>query len=217
LVTLFFTFIFETFLWKRIAMSIFELLQSTGSAIIRSGIAVHNDTDIPLLVVLSQLTPLHWSSEPVLPGETWNNENHLGIGKVWFHITVIPFREDLVPTQGGVAAGITAWSVGIVATSVLVTASGPIGGALFTLLARFNGGTNLIPPYQAHIAGARKSGVYADGKTFTVIRTTEGGRICLSFKEETASTNSSANTPSNNLQEHLSASSTSSSMIVSQT
>ena len=166
-------------------MSFFELIQSTGSAILRSGISVHNDTDIPLLVVLSQLTPLHWSSEPVLPGETWNNENHLGVGKVWFHITVIPWDKDVVPTQGGVAAGITAWSVGIIATSVLVTASGPIGGALFTLFARLNSSTNQVPLYQAHIAGARKSDVYADGKTFTVIRANEGGRMTLSFKEDT--------------------------------
>jgi hypothetical protein len=66
----------------------FELIRSTGLAIIRSGISVYNDTDVPLLVVLQQLTPLHWSSEPVLPGETWNKNNQLNIGKVWFNVTV---------------------------------------------------------------------------------------------------------------------------------
>lgn len=69
-----------------------------------SGIAVKNETEVPLLVVCSQLTPLHWgkgesderphtrsahgptiASRPpptVLPGATWNEHNELGMGKV---------------------------------------------------------------------------------------------------------------------------------------
>jgi hypothetical protein len=69
----------------------------------RAGIAVRNDTDVPLLVVLSQLTPLHWSSEPVQPGATWNAGNHVGVGKVWFTVSVAQWDEAAVPTKAGVA------------------------------------------------------------------------------------------------------------------
>ena len=69
----------------------------------RTGIAVRNDSDVPLLVVLSQLTPLHWSSEPVLPGATWNANNHVGVGKVWFTVSVAQWNEANVPTKAGVA------------------------------------------------------------------------------------------------------------------
>ena len=195
----------------------FELIRSTGLAIIRSGISVYNDTDVPLLIVLQQLTPLHWSSEPVLPGETWNLNNHLKIGKVWFNVTVIVWDKDLVPTKVGVAAGITAWSVGIVATSVLVAASGPLGGTVLFGLAKFNSGRNLTPMYHSAIPGARKYSVYADGKTLTVIRTTEGGRSCLTFKEDTPTNSSSTNMSSANMSSTMSGSSesTSSSTIVS--
>jgi hypothetical protein len=172
---------------------------------------------IPLLVVLQQLTPLHWSSEPVLPGETWNKNNQLNIGKVWFNVTVTVWDKNLVPTEVGVAAGITAWSVGIVATSVLVAASGPLGGTVLFGLAKFNSGRNLVPMYHSEIPGARKYSVYADGKTLTVIRTTEGGRSCLAFKEDTSINSSSATMSSTTMSSTMSGSSesTSSSTIVS--
>jgi hypothetical protein len=43
------------------------------------GISVVNETPVPLLVICSQLTPLHWGK--VEPGATWNPDNVLGMGR----------------------------------------------------------------------------------------------------------------------------------------
>lgn len=45
-----------------------------------AGIAVKNNSEVPLLVIVSQLTPLYWGK--VEPGQIWNIHNHLGMGKV---------------------------------------------------------------------------------------------------------------------------------------
>ena len=79
----------------------------------KKGISVKNESGLPLLVVCSHLTPLHWGR--VEPGATFNVDNkECNMGRVWFTVTVTPFHEGLVPTKAGVAAEIA----GIVATSV---------------------------------------------------------------------------------------------------
>jgi len=47
---------------------------------VRSGIALKNESTVPLLVICSQLTPLHWGR--VEPGETFNVGNALNMGRV---------------------------------------------------------------------------------------------------------------------------------------
>ena len=64
----------------------FAALSQAVSYAMVSGIKVRNETAVPLLVVCSQLTPLHWGR--VLPGETWNESNTQKMGKVWFTVTV---------------------------------------------------------------------------------------------------------------------------------
>jgi hypothetical protein len=79
------------------------------------GIAIHNKTDIPILVICSQLTPLHWGK--VLPGETWNVDNATcHMGRVWFTVSVSVYDEKNVPTREGVAARIVA----LAATSIIL-------------------------------------------------------------------------------------------------
>eukprot|EP00038_Savillea_parva_P002867 m.118553 g.118553 ORF g.118553 m.118553 type:complete len:75 (-) comp10984_c0_seq3:95-319(-) len=45
-----------------------------------AGISVRNESDLPILVVCSQLSPLHWGRCD--PGETWNAKNQQRMGKV---------------------------------------------------------------------------------------------------------------------------------------
>jgi len=56
-----------------------------------AGLSVRNESEVPILVIASQLTPLHWGK--CLPGETWNAANEQKMGKVsrifvhWNHFT----------------------------------------------------------------------------------------------------------------------------------
>ena len=74
--------------FKKAAQSISDSAKSAGDAItdtaksagevIAPGIYVYNDTTIPILCVLSQLSPLHWSR--IEPGE----KKHIACGRVFF-------------------------------------------------------------------------------------------------------------------------------------
>ena len=80
------------------------------------GVSIRNNSEIDLLVILSQVGPLYWNTEPLKPGETW----HRDTGKVWFTVAVLPFEETLVPTTGGTVAKA---AVKTVAGAALVPAS----------------------------------------------------------------------------------------------
>ena len=72
-----------------------------------AGISIKNNTEIPLLVICSQLTPLHWGK--VLPGETFNlNNATCHMGRVWFTVSVSVYEEKNVPSQSGVVARVVA-------------------------------------------------------------------------------------------------------------
>ena len=60
----------------------FAALGQAMSNLATAGIAVKNESSVPILVICSQLTPLHWSDVKVMPGETWNVGNKHGMGKV---------------------------------------------------------------------------------------------------------------------------------------
>ena len=74
-----------------------------------SGISVLNDTEFPLLIVASQLTPLHWGR--VEPGETWNPNNVKGMGRVWFTMSTSLYDQTKEPTIGEVAGRIAVISL----------------------------------------------------------------------------------------------------------
>ena len=57
-------------------------VSTAASNALVAGIAVKNESSIPLLVIVSQLTPLYWTTQKLMPGETWNAGNHMGMGKV---------------------------------------------------------------------------------------------------------------------------------------
>ena len=114
-----------------------------------AGISVRNESDVPLLVVCSQLTPLHWGK--CLPGETWNAKNEQKMGKVWFTVSVGVYDHTQEPDGAKVAlriATITAATVlsgGLVGVGVVGTAS-----ALTSTM------------------GVKKDGVYADCRCLVV-------------------------------------------------
>ena len=130
------------------------------------GIQVKNETAVPLLVILSQLTPLHW--ERVDPGQVFNLGNRLGVGRVWFTVSVSLYDERNVPTMAGVGVQLVAVS------AAFFTPLGPVGAALF-------GTASAV----ASVRGVIKTGVYADGKLLTVrgMADSRGDAYLLHFAE----------------------------------
>ena len=59
-------------------------------------ICLHNQTAIPLVYIISQLSPLYWGV--IQPGE-WVQRR---TGPFWFTVTTLPYCEDNVPTTCGV-------------------------------------------------------------------------------------------------------------------
>ena len=116
---------------------------------VRSGISVKNESPIPVLVICSELTPLHWGK--IEPGETWNSQNVLHMGKVWFTVSVSVYDEKNVPTVGAVVASILA----LTARFVLIS-----GSAVFIAAATAAGIYS--------VRGVSMTGVYSDGKTLVV-------------------------------------------------
>ena len=54
-----------------------------------------------------------------MPGETWNVGNHLGMGKVWFTVSVSMWDERNVPTIVGTAVNLLAITATFVAPVAL--------------------------------------------------------------------------------------------------
>jgi hypothetical protein len=131
-----------------------NFLKSVGKTM-SPGINVRNETEIPLLFVLSQLSPLHWTR--VEPGET----QHIDCGRVWFTISTEPYDESTEPTAAGVALRIAA------ITTVTVLTGGILGVGVV-------GGISAITSYK----GLKQDGVYADGKTIVIgVNVVEGSSI----------------------------------------
>jgi hypothetical protein len=141
--------------------------QAVSNAMV-SGIKVRNETAVPLLVVCSQLTPLHWGR--VLPGETWNEGNPQKMGKVWFTVTVSAYTAKEEPTAASVAASIAAMTVAT--PLILLTAGFGTVGALAVggYLAEKTKSTNssFSEELSFSVVGTRKDGVYSDGSTLFV-------------------------------------------------
>ena len=84
----------------------------------RNGISVRNDTNTPLLVVFSQITPLHWGR--VEPGAIFNYENRdCNMGRVWFTVHVTPWNSDDEPTLAGVTASIAGIAIAVVGVAAI--------------------------------------------------------------------------------------------------
>lgn len=116
------------------------------------GLVIRNESEAKILVVLSQLTPLHW--EAINPGDTIR----MKCGRVFFTVSAEIFDEKKVPKKSEVAARIA----GIAASTTVSALTGPIGlvagaAAGLTLSGTLSGITS--------VKEASINGVYADGKT----------------------------------------------------
>ena len=109
------------------------------------GITIRNDSPLPILIVLSQLSPLHWSR--VEAGETIT----IDCGRVYFTASCEVYNGSTVPTAVGVAARI------LTISTVTVLTGGLLG---IGVVGAISGITSS--------KGTKMDGVLADGRTLVV-------------------------------------------------
>ena len=63
-------------------------------------VCVANESEIPVVVVVSQAGPLYWTA--LQPGQSWTQKT----GKVWFTLEVYPFTGNNKPTKLGAAVSV---------------------------------------------------------------------------------------------------------------
>ncbi len=85
------------------------------------GLYVRNESVVPILFVLSQLTPLHWLK--IEPGET----KHIKCGRVFFTASTEMFNPETQPTRVGVALRIAAITA-VTAFAGTIVGVGIVGG-----------------------------------------------------------------------------------------
>ena len=93
-----------------------------------AGLSIRNETPLPLGVILSQLTPLHWNETPLLSGETWNARNEHNVGAVWFTASVDVFDPEMQPNYATVTSRLAGITMGALCTPL--AAGFVLGGAL---------------------------------------------------------------------------------------
>ena len=131
------------------------------------GITLVNESELAVMAVLSQLTPLHWTGA-IGPGES----KRLSCGRVWFTLSVGAFDAKKQPTRLGTAARLTV----IVGSAVL---TGPLWMPALAVTAAASGYTSTVsgkankrrvdaPGSSFKVKGCLKKGVYADDKTYVV-------------------------------------------------
>lgn len=130
-----------------------NLLKKAGAAL-APGINVRNESDVPVLFVLSQLSPLHWVK--VNPGESVN----VSCGRVWFTISTDEYEEDDEPSKAGVAARIAA------ITTVTILTGGLLGIACVGTVSALTSSR-----------GTKMDGVLADGKTVVIGKTEDSNKL----------------------------------------
>jgi hypothetical protein len=100
---------------------------------------------VPVLFVLSQLSPLHWNK--INPNES----KHIDCGRVWFTASAQHYAAEDVPTLEGVALRIGA------VTTACVLGFPLVGVGLI-------GGVSAV----TSCCGTKMDGLYADGRTIVV-------------------------------------------------
>lgn len=94
-------------------------------------ISVKNETELPLLISLEQVTPLYW--EVVQPGGTFYRKTgavHFTIkAKVSFEDTINVVKDCVLPIAAVSALAVTALGLALVAAPALIGASVAIGVA----------------------------------------------------------------------------------------
>lgn len=123
------------------------------------GLLIQNKSESKILVILSQITPLHW--EEVDSGET----RRIHCGRVFFTVSADIYNEKKVPTIAGNIARFTGITiVGIASAAVMPGIVVPAGVAMIA---------GSVASGESSARGAKEYGVYADGKTIIF-----NGRTC---------------------------------------
>jgi hypothetical protein len=153
------------------------------------GLSIINQSAIDILVILSQVTPCHWNTQPIKPGEM----HSFDAGQVWFTVEVDRFRQKKVPSQEGVALSVAAIGATAVAAPFLAAEAGAalgigltmdaLGFATIGAGAACAGATAIragMAPKAYQVVSSRKRGVYADKKVLVVKGKVVNGKYLLS-------------------------------------
>ena len=128
----------------KVGKSVGGMLSKVGNAV-APGIFVRNESDHQILVVLSQLSPLHWT---VIKK---NQTAHIKCGRVYFTVSTEFYNEKNVPTEAEVVARISL----IAATTVFT--GGLLGVGVVGGLSAFTSSKSV-----------KMDGVLADGKCLVI-------------------------------------------------
>ncbi len=134
-----------------------------------TGLSFANETEVPILVVLSQITPLHWAR--VDPGQTV----HLPSGRVWFTISAVLLDEHtVIPTRVGVAARFA----GMAAAAAVA----PVLGFYGAMISNSISVARRTSPTRSGVKPCQAVGILANGRCI-VVRSSpiEGGEHQLRF------------------------------------
>ena len=123
------------------------------SSLFRGGLSITNETSVPLLVILSQLSPLHWSK--VEPGETWVAKT----GRVWFTVSACVWDGE-APSEVGVGLRLGA----VLASTAVFPPLGVLAAVVAGITSTARG-------------GAQMTGVYANRKSLCV----RGGAVGTAY------------------------------------
>jgi hypothetical protein len=115
------------------------------------GLLVENRSTEKILVILSQLTPLHW--DEIEPGQT----KRLFCGRVFFTVSADFYEEKKVPSIAGNVARVAGITAAAVVAAVALPGVFVAGTAGLVAGSALSGVTS--------VKSAREFGVYADGRT----------------------------------------------------
>mmetsp|Transcript_1294 Transcript_1294/g.1664 ORF Transcript_1294/g.1664 Transcript_1294/m.1664 type:complete len:218 (+) Transcript_1294:135-788(+) len=127
------------------------------------GISIKNESQVDLLAVLSQLSPLHWNDKPIKPGET----KKLSSGRVWFTLSVNAFNTKLKPTMVGVAGRLSLVTGATLFFGISGLAVTGIASGVTSTIAKTTKNDN-TPGMTFKSKGFKCLGVYADNRTYVV-------------------------------------------------
>jgi hypothetical protein len=153
------------------------------------GLSVVNQSAIDIQVILSQVTPCHWNTKPIKPGEMQTFD----AGQVWFTVEVDRFNQKKVPSQRGVALGVAAIGATAIAAPFIAAEAGAALGIGMTLdalgFATIGAGAACasatairsgMKPTAYQVVPSVKRGIYADNKVLVVKGKVVNGRYLLS-------------------------------------
>lgn len=130
-------------------------------------IQIRNESDVELMGVLSQLTPIHWCG-PIGLGDTEKVE----CLKVWFTVSVNIFDQKRMPTQIGVAARLSAIVSATLLGGLFAPAALALAGGVSGITSSASGAARKTMPWRVgdafKLRGFKRDGVYADGRVIVV-------------------------------------------------